>query len=184
MGELLLARFLMRGFAALVVLVSGPAAATTIEYDLVSLGGGSYRYVYTVTNDGSLGATLEGFDVFFDPALYLESSLSIVTPLPLAAEWDELILGSGVLISAAYDALGVAGGIPDGGSASGFAVEFVWLGSGTPGVQPYEIFDGDTFEVLESGSTTSVPEPAPMSLLVAGVAALIPMLRRVSGRLV
>ena len=42
----------------------------------------------------------------------------------------------------------------------GFAVQFTWLGAGTPGAQPFEIVDPDTFQTLESGSTTVVPLPA------------------------
>jgi hypothetical protein len=95
-----------------------------------------------------------------------------VTPLPLAADWDELILGSGVLVSAAYDALALSGGIPDGASQSGFAVEFTWIGLGTPGAQPFEIFDPQTFEVLESGTTTPIPEASTLTLLAAGTALL------------
>jgi PEP-CTERM motif len=160
------------GLLAVLLLAATPAAATTIHYALVDLGAGSYRAIYSVINDGSLGAPLEGFDIFFDPSLYLESSLGIVTPLPLAADWDQLILGSGVLVSAAYDALGLSGGIPDGGSASGFAVEFSWIAPGIPGPQPFEIFDPGTFEVLESGVTTPVPEPDTFALVLLGLALL------------
>jgi hypothetical protein len=165
---------------AVVLLAATPARATTVEYHLTALGGSSYRYVYTVTNDGSLGGSLGGFDVFFDPSLILESSLTIVTPAALAVEWNELILGSGVLVPAAYDALALAGGIPNGGSASGFAVDFTWIGPGTPGAQAFEIFDPDTFAVLEAGFTTAVPEPNASHLLAMAVVALV-LTRRSTG---
>ena len=168
---------------AVALLPAAPAGATTVGYHLISLGESSYRYVYTLTNDGSPGGALEGFDLFFDPSLYLEASLTIVTPPALAAEWDEVILASGVLVPAAYDALALSGGIPNGGSASGFAVDFTWIGPGTPGAQPFESFDPDTFAVLESGVTTAtaVPEPNPSHLLALGVVALASS-RRARGR--
>jgi hypothetical protein len=157
---------------AVLALAACSAQATTIQSQSIDLGSNHYRSVYTVTNDGSLGAPLRGFDLYFDPGLYLEASLTIVTAPPLATDWDQLILGSGVLVSAAYDAVALAGGIPDGASESGFAVEFTWIGPGTPGAQPFEIFDPQTFDVLESGLTTPIPEASTLSLLAAGTALL------------
>ncbi len=163
------------------------ASAITIHYDLTALGGDDYRYVYTVTNDGSLGAStaLEGFSILFDPVLYDETSLSIVTAAPLAFDWDELILGSGLLVDAAYDAFALAGGIAEGDSITGFAVEFTWLGAGTPGAQAFEVYDPDSFALLHTGTThtttsvppTTVPEPGTLALLfIAALAAV--MMRR------
>jgi hypothetical protein len=40
---------------------------------------------------------------------------------------------------------------------SGFSVQFVWLGSGTPGAQPFEVYDPLTFNLLVSGTTTPGP---------------------------
>lgn len=159
------------------------ASATLIEYDLTPTGGNNYRYEYTITNDGSLGAgfALEWFAVLFDPALYDESSLAIVTTDPPASSWDELILGSGLLIDAAYDVFALAGGIGDGDSVSGFAVEFSWIGTGTPSVQGYEIYDPNSFSLLETGltrSTTLVPEPGTLALLLLSAVAVTAMRRR------
>jgi len=157
------------------VAVAGPASATSVLYELTVLDTNRYRSSYTVINDGSLGAGIEGFDLFFDPGLYLESSLSIVTPVPPATDWDELILGSGVLVPAVYDAIALAGGIPDGAIQSGFAVEFVWVGSGMPGPQPFQIFDPDTLTVLDSGVTTPIPEPGTLALMAIGVGGIVGM---------
>jgi len=148
------------------------AQASSIQYERMDLGAGRYRYVYTVTNDGTLGAAIQGFDIFFAPALYLESSLAITTSPAVRADWDELILGSGVLIPAAYDVLALSGGVGGGATQTGFAVEFDWTGSGLPGAQAFEIFDPQTFQVLESGLTTPIPEPGSLVLLALGVAAL------------
>ena len=157
---------------AVLALAACSANATTIRVESIDLGSSQYRSLYTVTNDGSLGVPLQAFDLYFDPGLYLESSLAIVTAPPLATDWDQLILGSGVLVAAAYDAVALDGGIPDGTSESGFAVEFTWIGPGTPGAQPFEIFDPQTFDVLESGLTTPIPETSTLSLLAAGISLL------------
>src|SRR5262245_23660898 len=157
----------------LAVAWSGPSRATVITAELTALGGDEYRAVYSVANDGSLGggSAIVLFDVLFDPAQFLESSLAIVTPPALAAGWDELLLGSAPGVPAAYDALAVAGGIAAGAAVSGFAVEFVWLGAGTPtGVQPFAIYDPQTFALLESGLT--VPEPGLAGLLTVAAGAL------------
>ena len=57
-----------------------------------------------------------------------------------------------------------------------FTLNFVWLGKGTPGSQPFEVFD-DSFNNIQRGRTqapgtqpTSLPGTLP--LLVAGLMAL------------
>jgi hypothetical protein len=162
------------------LLFASPVYAISIMSEVQSLGGSTYRSVYSVTNDGSLGSgiAVELFDILFDLALYAESSLTIVTPAPLSTEWDELILGSAPGVPAAFDAFALAGGIPEGATASGFAVEYEWLGLGTPGAQAFEIYDPNTFALLETGSTTEapsaqVPEPSALWMLAIGLTGLI-----------
>ncbi|HEY1240404.1 MAG TPA: hypothetical protein VGF16_07590, partial [Bryobacteraceae bacterium] len=59
---------------ALVLFLSVRAfgGVVTINYDLMPISGDTYRYVYTVSNNGGLGpgVPLTLFDVLFDPALY------------------------------------------------------------------------------------------------------------------
>jgi hypothetical protein len=176
-------------FAAGVLLSSSiytsPSYAIAIQYDLDSLGGNNYQYIYSVTNDGSLdGHELELFDILFSPDLYLESSLTIVTPSPLSLQWDELILASGIGTPAAYDALALSGGIGVGETISGFTVEFQWLGTGTPGGQPFEVFAPDTFTLLETGLTTEatiIPEAPSLWIIAVGLVGLIGMRQRRGG---
>ena len=162
-----------------------PAHAIAIQYDLTALGGNGYRYDYMITNDGSLGAGIpvELFDIYFDPALYLESSLNIVTPGPLMLSWDETILSSGVLVPAAYDAYALNGGIADGSFATGFAVAFEWLGLGLPGEQVFDIFNPTTFALLETGTTRAlaIPLPGTLPLLGVGIVAMLWARRRTQG---
>ncbi|TNF34651.1 MAG: hypothetical protein EP315_06935, partial [Gammaproteobacteria bacterium] len=157
-----------------------PAQAVTVQYQLTSLGGDNYRYDYTINNDGSLGSgiAVELMDIYFDPALYLESSLLITTPAPLNLDWDENLLGSAPLVPAAYDLYALAGGVADGATLSGFSIEFTWLGGVTgPGSQDFEIYDPFTFELLEVGATTVVPVPAAAWLMLSGLLGLISVAR-------
>jgi hypothetical protein len=173
------------GFLAILCSLISPAYATSVQYNLVALGGDDYRYVYSITNNGSLGSgvPIQLFDVDFDPTQYLESSLTITTPSPLSSNWDQIFLASSPGVSAAYDALALAGGIADGATVAGFSVDFKWIGTGTPGVQPYEIYDPNTFALLEQGVTASpVPVPAALWLFGSGLVALLGTLSTSKGK--
>ena len=67
-------------------------------------------------------------------------------------------------------------------NASSFALAFDWVGRGSPGSQPYELFDAD-FNLTGSGLTAPVPEPASASLLMLALSALALLLRRRRARL-
>ena len=57
--------------------------------------------------------------------------------------------------------------------AGTFAVSFVYLGSGSPGAQPFEVFAANS-NLLESGLTspaaTAIPEPSTALLSLLGMA--------------
>ncbi len=86
-------------------------------------------------------------------------------PDPPAAAWNELVAQPDPLLHDAgfYDALRKTAGIPLGGAVSGFAVQFDWLGSGSPGGQPFDIIDPVTFQPVYSGTT--LPEPGTAAVL-------------------
>ena len=162
-------------FITLLVLsgFSASSQAISISYDLIANGGNDYRYEYTVTNDGSLGAGIAVglFDISFDTNLYQETSLSISSPGAITASWDEAILASGPSIPAVYDAFSSSAGISDGASSSSFTVAFTWTGGVQgPGSQTFEIFDPVNFTLLETGTTISaVPAPGALLLLASGL---------------
>ncbi|MEM9388484.1 MAG: hypothetical protein AAGA68_25810 [Pseudomonadota bacterium] len=159
------------------------AWATLVEYEVTNLGGDNYRYDYTITND-SLGTSIELFDIAFDTALYDESSLLVASSLDVNAEWDQLVFASAPGSPALYDAFTLSGGIPAGGTATGFAVEFLWLGGpGGPGAQSFQVFDAVTFSLLDSGFTvlsggTQVDAPSTLWLAAIGGLAVAGSRRR------
>jgi len=149
--------------------------AVSVQYSLSSLGGNNYRFDYTLINDGSLGAgvALELLDINFDPALYLESSLHIVSSPSLSSDWNQGILSSSLSVPAAFDIYALTGGVADGASLGGFSVEFTWLGPAGPTAQSFEVFDPLSFTSLETGTTTVVPLPGTFWLMLSGLLGLV-----------
>ena len=159
--------FLTIMIGILVATVSG-VYATTIMYDLSNLGADRWEYTYSVTNN-SMSSSIEEFTIYFDLGLYENLAVGS-TP----TEWDAIViqpdpaLGDGF-----YDALALVTGIAPGATVSGFSVSFDWLVAGIPGSQLFEVVDPITFDILDSGNTAPVPEPATLLLLGSGLIGLI-----------
>jgi len=149
--------------------LASAAQAATVSYSAANISANAWTYTYTVAND-TLGANLEEFTVFFDLGRY--ANLVVVTS---PADWDSLVAqpDPGVPASGFFDSLALGAGIAPAASLSGFVVSFDYLGSGTPGAQPFDIVNPVTFETLESGTTTVVPLPGTLWLLLTGVASLV-----------
>jgi len=146
---------------------SAHAGSAVFVYQVTPLGGNVFQYTYSVFNNSALGpgVAIQLFDIEFDPTLYDENSLTSMTPSPLNTQWSEQFLTPVPPLPAAYDVFALAGGIPDGATVSGFAVRFTWLGQGSPGAQPFEIFDTETFDLLQSGATGTASEPSTVFLI-------------------
>lgn len=146
-----------------------PVSAATVYYETTSLGGNSWQYSYTVAND-TLGAPLEEVTIYFDVTLY--GNLT-VTASP--AGWDSLVVQADTQLPADgfFDSLALVAGIPVLGSLGGFGVSFDYLGTGTPGAQPFDVVNPNNFQVLESGTTiAAIPLPASLWLLISAFGCL------------
>lgn len=134
-------------------------SATSIIYDASDLGGGTWQYSYLVS-DFTFN-TDYGFTVYFDYGLYEN-----IIPISDSGDWDEISWEPDPLLGAgAYDALALT----DGASLiDPFTVSFHWLGIGTPWehAQDFEIYYLDPFQIIETGTTSPIPEPGTLILLI------------------
>lgn len=157
------------------------AGAVEIRYALRPLHDDVFRYDYQIRNDGSVGAgaAIGALDILFDPALFDEASLTIAS-VPASSDWSAMFLDSAPGVPAAFDLSASGTGLEPGATLAGFAVEFRWLGAGSPAAQGYEVYDPVSFDLLQTGTTapTSVPEPLAATLLLVGCVALARAHRR------
>lgn len=160
----------LTGFA--VFLFCNMALADSIEFTVNNLGGNTWEYSYTVTNDGSTGGDIEELTIWFDLGLYENLSVS-GSPV----DWDPIAIDPdpGIPDDGFVDWLALGLGIAVGDSLGGFSVTFDFLGTGTPGAQFFDIVDPFSFDVLFSGVTEAgdivvpVPEPVSASLVAFGL---------------
>ena len=145
-----------------------PAIGVTFRFEVVDLadttpGQDLWEYSYQVS-----GLTLtagQGFTIFSDVNLY-----ALLQSLPpfVNADWDAITVQPDLALhsNGFYDALALR----DSPSfADPFKLRFVWLGTGTPGAQPFTVYNAD-FSTQIQGQTSSVPEPSALALLLQGAA--------------
>jgi len=157
----------------LVALLSGaPVHALTLHYQAVDLpdsiaGSDLWRYDYQLS--GSVGS-FESVNLLYSPMSY--SHLDLKAALD-SSRWSSLLIEPDPALPA-DGILSLTAVAPQGASEqTNFVLEFIWLGNGTPGAQPFELLD-DSFNVIASGSTVpfgapAIPEPASLPLLVGAL---------------
>ena len=168
--------------ALVLVLGSSLSQAQTIQYDVSPLGANVWQYDYSISNTMP-GLSFDEFTIYFDPTAY--ASLSLVNA---PSDWDPLVIQPDTAIPAVgyLDAIDLEGLLTDGSSATGFSMSFAFLGGGTPGSQPFDVYNSSDFSLQGSGTTvptavTPLPEP-PTYLLMLGALALVACYRRRRGR--
>ena len=144
------------------LLTVGSLSAGTIQYDVYSLGGSSYRYDYSVS--GIFFQANQVLDIRFDPSLYgtLSNGMAPSGFVAILLQPNNPPGDSGD-----YKALALL----DEPAFSGmFSVEVVYLGSGTPGSQQFVVDQYDGRGVFQQHTTTAgitttseVPEPLSFS---------------------
>ncbi len=169
-------RLLFSVVSWIALLALAPAAtAASIVYEAVDLadttpGEDLWLHRYQVLDAVFPAGT--GFSVFFAVGSYEQLAAGAAPD----ADWDVLAIepDTGLSSDGFFDALALAGPASLSGT---FEVRFVWLGSGSPGAQPFTLYDAD-FETIGSGETTPIPEPTTLSALALGVAGLAQRSRR------
>lgn len=162
----------------LLIMVIAPACAyaTTIQYQATNLpdttlGQDLWQYHYQI--DGSLDQ-FWSINILFNPSEY--GALTGVSAG--GGNWDTLLIDPDPFLpDNGYFNASVSSLIAQ--TSAQFDVSFVWLGSGTPGAQGFEVYD-DFFNLVETGQTSlpsTVPEPGTLMIMVAGLLSLV-MVRR------
>ena len=168
--------------ALVAAVLSAPAEAVTVKYtatDLTDVVVGQDRWSIDYLVTGSFVA-FGGLNVIYPYSAYA-NLVSTTSPDPLVwtvnvTEPDAGLFADGLVSLSPSTGITVAD-LP-------FSVEFIWLGTGSPGSQAFEIFDG-LFAVVDTGRTTqagvtdpnnTVPEPGTL-LMVASALLLLPLSR-------
>jgi len=161
-----------------------PAGAAQISYTLSELGGGSWEYSYTITNN-NINSGLYWFDIYFPELSGTESfnySSITETANPDPTNWSALVFEPSALdLGGIYDVLALNTPLALNSSLGGFNVSFTYAGNAASGAQYFEIYDLD-LNVLETGYTAAgaspVPEPGTMMLMGSGMLGLIGLRRK------
>lgn len=153
--------------AFLLIIIPSLSSASLISYEAIIEDSGEFKYVYELKNNTNY--IIDAFNIKFDSPYIEEDTLKITTPDRVGSSWDEIFLRPGIGVPPEYDVFAMEGGLLPGQSIYGFTVIFSWNGPNLwPGAQAFEIYDGETFEVITSGYTTpkTVPEPSSLILIL------------------
>jgi len=164
---------------ALCFLCCNAASATAINFTVSNIAGNTWQYSYVVS--GHTFLTDETFEILFDENLYT----NLQDPPPAVAGWMLLVFQPEVPpnpnLPGIYSATAQSDGAPLG---SPFVIQFEWLGIGTPGSQPFNVYDS-SFNLIDSGQTVAgnpIPEPGSVVLLTSALLAWMAVRRYRRGK--
>jgi hypothetical protein len=158
---------------SLALFVAGLAAhlsGAAIEFQVSSLGGGTFEYTYTISSFVPCTPSCAGdtLDLSFDGAVYNVLSNPVAQPV---SDWSTTVFQPNALPGLAGDYL-LTSNVANPSLAGPFSIDFTLQPGAQPGPQPFTIFDAN-FNTLGTGTTTpvitGVPEPASFSLMTAGM---------------
>jgi hypothetical protein len=168
-GDQMMRRLLL--LPLLAGLLGGTLSAATVQFDVISLGSNSYRYIYSLS--GISFVQYQTFEVEFSAALF--GALSNPTA---GSGFDALVFQPNDPPNLNLPGLYSSQARQDNPALAPFTVDVSYLGTGLPGVQPFTINLFDSAQRLissETGTTTAqvtnTPEPA--SVGMAGGALLL-----------
>ena len=128
------------------------ANATSITYNLSSLGGNQWQYNYLINNN-TLGSSIMDFLIYF-PSVQSPDSLNYTLLGGTAPGGWSLSTFQPSAVNLGGFAEFSGGSIPVGNTLSGLTVAFSYTGSGLLGSQYFEVYDPNTFDLLDSGPST------------------------------
>ena len=154
------------------------AGLTKVYYTAENVSGNQWVYNYTIINL-ALTEGIKEFTIWFDHGKY--ASIQRESDPTLDKAWDQVTWqpNESLQNNGGFDVLALAAPIEIGDSGvSGFAVYFLWSGTGNPGRQFFEVVNPDnTSQVLDSGYT--IPEPTSLILLI-GSSICLALKRRIT----
>jgi len=162
-------------FALLWAGITCTSHAAVMVVSFSQLAGDQWQTDLVLVNDGT-PEQITGFTVYFDESLFTDLSVA-----SSPANWDSLVIQPDLALASPgfFDSLVIAPGSPLllGQQQAGFSVLVRYVGAGSPPMVPFEIVDAQ-FNVLFSGLTTPIPEPASALLLLGGLTGVVVARRR------
>jgi hypothetical protein len=137
-----------------------------ILFSATNIAGSTWEYSYEVSGTFSMN---EAFLIEFDGSLYS----TLQDPPPAVPDWTLIVFPTDP--STTPPSPGAFGAIADVNNptlSNPFTIQFTFLGAGTPGSQPFTIFNSGG-DPIESGETSEIPEPWSLSMIGCGLAALL-----------